>query len=857
MLDATGAIVGGGNVALTPVPAVARLLKGVVGGAVTINGTYGMNGPLTVTGNVVINSGTVGFNNNPLIINGNFSTTGTGVITMPNASDLLSVFGSATFAGGAETGLLTNGTINLTGTFVQNVTAASFAASGANTVVFSGTVAQSVIFSNTVASHFQNVQVTNAAGVPLATNGVMMNGNVGIAVGGISGAVTLNIGGTLTDPTGLLQVGTIVFSGNTPVSVSTGTINTPTVKFTGGATIITANLTVNGDAIVDLTGKFSPNGHTLTTTGNFVTQASGTLQMTGASDAVVVQGNASFGGGSTAGLLTNGTLTVFGDFTQTGGTSTSSFQAVAPHLTLLNSNFGTENISFANPDTVLTGACALSCFGNFTVSKTAGTLAINSMVGVGGSVNINAGVTTVTATHFVLVHGSTTIASGTNVNVSRFGTFGAITFAPDSSTIADTIQFHGTAAQTIPLAEYNEVVIKGSPTLSAGGFIADGNLTVDGGTLTLGGNAVSVFGGFLTTNNGLLVMTNPVDSLLIVGQATFSGGAESGNLTNGALVLFQGIAVSGAGQFSASGNHTTVLVGPASGGCDCTDILAGHHGTVALATRAPAKTKALFQALIAARHAKSQAIANGARAKLAALKAARTALASKWMPSATGIRMAAAAGKNAKLPHAIQPRALAAVKSRALADVRINGPRISAPRAPISAGNFHRSSSIVVQSYSDSAVYVTFTTPSGNQFGNVRVIGATQWVTLAAAAGNVEIDTTGDIAGNGQLTVGGNLTGSLKSSIELETVELFGVLADSGTFEPNTTIFSGASQVMPSQVGDSAKIAYTNVVVNSPSLGVPAEEDVEIDVSGSLIVQNSGVLRIGLPIGTCPSLRLR
>ena len=285
------------------------------------------------------------------------------------------------------------------------------------------------------------------------------------------------------------------------------------------------------------------------------------------------------GGGSTAELLTNGTLTVFGDFAQTGANSTSSFQAFAPHLTLLNSNFGTENISFANPDTLLTGACTLSCFGNFTVSKTAGTLAINSMASVGGNVAINAGVTAVTASHFVLVKGSTTTANGTNVHVSRFGTFGSITFAPDSSTIADTIQFHGTAAQTIPLAEYNEVVIKGTPTLSAGGFIADGNLTVDGGTLTLGGNEVDVMGGFLTAGAGVLVMTNPADQLLVIKQATFAGGAESGDLTNGQLVLFQGIAVSAAGQFSASGSHTTYLVGP-NGGCDCTDLIPAHHGAI-------------------------------------------------------------------------------------------------------------------------------------------------------------------------------------------------------------------------------------------------------------------------------------
>jgi hypothetical protein len=615
--------------------------------------------------------------------------------------------------------------------------------------------------------------------------------------------------------------------------------------------VLSANLTVNGDVIVDLTGKFSPNGHALTTTGNFITQASGTLQMTGASDAVNVQGSAIFGGGSTAGLLTNGTLSIFGDFTQTSGTSTASFQALAPHLTQITGNFGTDNISFASPDTILTGACSLSCFGNFTIAKTAGTLAINSMASAGGNVNINAGVTAVTASQFILVHGSTTTANGTNVHVSRFGTFGAIAFAADLSTIADTIQFHGNASQTIPTGEYNEVVIKGSPTVGAGGFTADGNLTVDGGTLALGGQAVSVVGGFLTTGTGVLVMNNVLDSLLVEGQATFSGGAEAGNLTNGVLLLFQGIVVSNAGQFNATGSHLTYLFGPA-GSCSCTDLIPAHGGSIAAsASRSAARTQALVKALIAARRARAIAGAAAARAKSAAVLAARQALASKWTSRASAIRLAASAGKTARQPRAMQSQSAAPRTSNALANVLTNGPRIGAARPRITAGGSVRASSIVIQAYSSSPVYVNFGTGGGNQFANVRVAGQAEWQLAAAAAGDVLLDPASDVGGLGHLAVGGTLTGSSSSSIEVEAVELFGVMADTGAFMPDTTIFSGTSPMMPSKIGGIDNITYNNVVVNSTALGVPAENDAEIDVLSSLFIQNSGVLRIGVPIGSC------
>ena len=214
--------------------------------------------------------------------------------------------------------------------------------------------------------------------------------------------------------------------------------------------------------------------------------------------------------------------------------------------------------------------------------------------------------------------------------------------------------------------------------------------------------------------------------------------------------------------------------------------------------------------------------------------------------------MAAAAGnKNARLPHAIQlERAGGEQVAQRWGDVRFNGPRINAPRAPISAGGNQRASSILVHAYSDSAVYVAFAVPAGNQFANVRVVGQAQWQTLAPATGNVQIDTTGDISGSGHLTVGGNLTGSASSSLELEGLELVGVMADSGVFAPDTTVFSGATQTLLSQFGNTSNISYNNVVVNATELDRTTDDN-DIELTGSLFIMNSGQLRLGVDDANC------
>lgn len=855
--DLTGGVLGTGSLTVSsPVP---RTLKGNFAGGGTLNvlGTYTLNGALVVTGNLTSQTGgSLILNGNSVTQTGNFSTLGTGTLNMTNAADALTVTGSVTFSGGSEAGLLTAGVLSVTGNFTQSTTATSFVATATHQTAFVGSVAQTISFANPGTSTFGKLTSGNAAGVTLAT-GVATAGDV-ILGGPMTGSLGLTIGGSLFDVGTKLAVPSISFIGSgAPVGSTTNTINA-NVTFNNSPSILQANLIVNGAVNVNL-GNLQLNGHQLVVNGSFVTQNGAQLTMTNPADSLYVSGNATFGGGVEAGILTAGKLVLNGNFTQTNAGSGQEFKAVAGHQTILTGS-AAQTISFASPDTIAS-TCSLSCFGDLFVTKSGGTVDFQSSAGANGSVNIAAGVTAVTAIgasgspKFLLVRGTTTTAAGTGVHATRFGSFG--TLALDASSQADTVQFHGTAAQTIPSNDYYEVVIKGTPTVGAGGFTAGANLTVDGGQLTLGGHSVYVAGGFLTTGTGVLVMNNALDSLLVMKQATFSGGAEAGKLTNGALVLFQGIVATAPGMFSASGSHVTTLVGPVLG-CNCANRIPGNPGMInptltRSGTRAPAMTKAG----LAARRAAGAAAIKDVRAKVAAAAAARRALASKFMSRAEAVRLAAAAarlGRGAAAPgQSGGPARQPSLAGRPDARLMIPGaPRIGGRTGDAGIGT--RSATVIpVHSYSDTAVYVTFVDTTGNQFANVRVIGSAQWQTFTRTSGDVQVDTTGDIEGTGRLSIGGNLYGSSTSTVEPEAVELFGVLSDTGYFSPDTTLFSGAAQTMPSNVNGGGQLNYNNVVVNSPALAVLADDNT-IYVNSSLLIQNSGQLRLGvLDAGGCGS----
>jgi len=167
-----------------------KTVSGDIGAVTLLSGSGYTLGGLTTAGNVTV-GGSLALGGFSMIVAGDFVTTGTGTLAMTSTLDNLSVGGNAVFGGGNTTGLLTQGSLVVSGDFTQQGAANSFAASGTHTVSLAGAVAQNVSFANpgAAASHFQNLTIASAtAGLTMLTN-LLANGSV--TTGG-SGTVKLN-----------------------------------------------------------------------------------------------------------------------------------------------------------------------------------------------------------------------------------------------------------------------------------------------------------------------------------------------------------------------------------------------------------------------------------------------------------------------------------------------------------------------------------------------------------------------------------------------------------------------------------------------------------------------------------------
>jgi hypothetical protein len=151
-----------------------------------------------------------------------------------------------------------------------------------------------------------------------------------------------------------------------------GTINAEAVVVgsyvMNGSFIISGNLSVQGS--LDLGGNTAQVG------GSFLTINNGGLKMINSADVLDVTGDAIFTGGSTAGLLKSGRITIAGNFSQIGINSKQSFAADPGHLTQLSAD--PASISFTDPGPTL------SHFGDLAESGFGATFNLNSDVTVLG-----------------------------------------------------------------------------------------------------------------------------------------------------------------------------------------------------------------------------------------------------------------------------------------------------------------------------------------------------------------------------------------------------------------------------------------------------------------------------------------
>jgi hypothetical protein len=338
-------------------------------------------GIVQVNGNVVIDStAIVSFPGGRLRVTGNLTTAGNGIVKMTGSGDQLDVYGNATFGGGSTTGLLTDGIVNIQGSFAQTTTPTAYAPSGLHlTNMITTPVASTISFANPNNSFFQNAKFQSLVVDSMLTN-VWVKGNLQVlgpaqTIGAVGTGMT--IGGTLTDVSSKLRPGALSFAGSTtPVSATTPSISLSqanAVTFNNNPSIIAANLTIN--ATTFSLGNLQLGGHTVIVNGDFATQSSGQLSMTAVLDTLIVNGNATFASTGAGGPMLNGVLNVLGNFTQSGAVN--SFQASLPHATYLLPSVAGRTVIFASP------GFGNSHFAELYVSDTAVTT-LNSDVYVDG-----------------------------------------------------------------------------------------------------------------------------------------------------------------------------------------------------------------------------------------------------------------------------------------------------------------------------------------------------------------------------------------------------------------------------------------------------------------------------------------
>jgi len=453
---------------------------------------------VTVPGDLEVSgTGAVSIPTGTHTVTGNFRTTGSGTLQMQSADGLFVVQGNVTFAGGSTSTLLTAGTLQLKGNFAQSgSTTTAFAPSGNHIVQFNGSGLQTVTFASpgVDSSRFQvwqllrpsnavdsvqlasNVYVVDSIAVRYASvvggkspRRLVVGGNV--RVGSLNSPAlrpfVLEVTGTLGD-TGVaaIQPDTLVY--NTGGSYSIVQQPFKHLRVNSGTADLQVVM-VAGDLEVSGTGNVSIPTSAHTVTGNFSTTGSGTLQMQTPTGSLVVQGKATFAGGSTAGLLTAGLLLVGGNFTQLGTTSFQASGGPTGHTTIFTNPTVPQTVSFAAPDTLSegSGTHSGSHFGNMEMGVSGDTVKLLTDAAVQGTfLSGDISGPTLTGTHTLFTRGlsqSGLTIDGTLLVLLRGEpgqnpNFGSMTFRNQPKTATQfwirrsetCLNFYGLTFETVP-----------------------------------------------------------------------------------------------------------------------------------------------------------------------------------------------------------------------------------------------------------------------------------------------------------------------------------------------------------------------------------------------------------------------
>jgi hypothetical protein len=475
---------------------VANGLTLTVNGDVTINQASGggvahalnvNSGTVTINGNAIFNvtANNAGRTSRIAVTTGTLNVNGN--ITMNNS--LLAANSIIDMSGGA-------GNLNLTGNFTLS-SLGTLTPGTTSTFNYNGTTDQLIAGGSAIS--YNSLRFNKASGTASLTGALSLSGNL-VLDNGILTTTSSNY--NLTANNCLLNGGTLLLNNSTLTANGNLSYNGSTI--TGG----TCALLVNGD-VTRNAGTISYTSCSLTVGGNWVNNLATPVSAT----PVTFTGTAKSIGGSVA--------TQFKAINITTGTITLSTSAICTGLTLANNNV---NNSF----TIANGV-TLTVNGNAIINQASGGGVVHALNVNGGTATVTGDVTmNVTANNagrvakITITTGTLTVGGNLTINNTLLAANGVIDMSGGAATLnlagnfnvstlgtltpgnASTVNFNGSATQTIPAFSYHNLssTNTGARTLASAGTISIA------GTFTPGTNSYTTTGS--TVNfSGTIAQTIP------------------------------------------------------------------------------------------------------------------------------------------------------------------------------------------------------------------------------------------------------------------------------------------------------------------------------------------------------------
>lgn len=327
-----------------------------------LSGAYVMTGDLSVDSDLSVSGGSLDVTTSALSVGRDLLTSASGALRMGAAAGVI-VARHAVLEGSGGASQLSGGTLTVRGNFTAG---GNFAPAASHAVLLDGIGLQTVSFSapdgalgtTCFSSCFGRLVASKApgdGGIAFATNAKATN-DIFITADSVSAAgrtliapIALVLNSPVVSATKLVYADSLVLNASAAVDTlwafSTGAPR-PLVSVGTIPTRVVGNRTLTGahaGAILVTSGALDIDGPA-SVGADLETALSGTIQMTDASDTLVVAGSVSISGDGSS-TMTDGVLVIQGDFVQQ---SIGAFESAPAHRTVFAGS-GSFSINFANP----------------------------------------------------------------------------------------------------------------------------------------------------------------------------------------------------------------------------------------------------------------------------------------------------------------------------------------------------------------------------------------------------------------------------------------------------------------------------------------------------------------------------